>query len=79
MRRVLKPHLGSAGKSAVLSEGFCQGRRRETDNSAGSWLSVAEECLMTRGSVQPMLTIAKIEYRTLFYVGRFLGGGGERV
>lgn len=37
---------------------------------------VVKECLMIREIVQPMLTtVAKIEYRTVYYVGYFLGMG----
>lgn len=34
-----------------------------------------KECLMIRGIIQPVLTIAKIEYTTIYYAGYFSIGG----
>lgn len=66
--------MSSAEKSVVPSEGFCHGRRRRTRTESSQMLAlpVVEEYLI-RGIAQPMLkTTAKIEYRTILYVGKRL-------
>lgn len=67
LRRILKPCL------AGLREGFAVG---EVLTASDTGFPGAEECLVIRENVQPVLTTAKIEYRTIYYVGYFWGRRG---
>lgn len=52
---------------------FAKGGERLTTVPVTGFPDV-EESLMIWGKVQPMVTIAKIDYSTIFYVGCFLRG-----